>query len=256
MGDSRHRALARGLRILEAIADARNGLTITELCKLTGVEKSTTSRLVATLVDLGFLARMENRRVVLTGRILHMAKGFQEQFNLSEIARPYLIELRDKVGETTILTIREGNQTVSIDQFDPDHPFRLVPHVGNTAPIDATAAGRAMLFTLPVAEQHRVLEEIKDTPVEHPEVRLSRQAWAKELERFRSRGYVWIPRSDDVERVAAVALDRNGQALAAVSIYGPKYRMGGRIGEFGIEAKTAASKVSRAAFGVRSGELP
>ena len=252
--EARYRALARGLRILEAVADGRGGLTVTELAELTGTDKSSVSRLVATLVDLGFLARLDNRRVILTGRILSLAKGFQKQYNLSEIARPYLNELCDAVGETVILTIRQGDYTVSVEQIDPQQPFRMVPHVGNIAPLHATAAGRAILFSLPVVEQHRILDNLRDAPVEHPEVRLDRDSWARELELARSRGYVWISRTDDVERVAALAQDRNGLPLAAVSIYGPKYRMQNRVPELGREARATAAKVSRAAYGVRARE--
>lgn len=250
--EARYRALARGLRILEAVADGRGGLTVTELAELTGTDKSSVSRLVATLVDLGFLARLDNRRVVLTGRVLSLAKGFQRQYNLSEIARPYLKELCDVVGETVILTIRQGDYTVSIEQIDPEQPFRMVPHIGNLAPLHATAAGRAILFALPVVEQHRILDDLREAPVEHPEVRLDRATWARELELARARGFVWIPRTDDVERVAALAQDRNGLPLAAVSIYGPKYRMQPRVIELGREARATATKVSRAAYGVRA----
>ncbi|MEU0480143.1 IclR family transcriptional regulator [Streptosporangium sp. NPDC006013] len=252
--EARYRALARGLRILEAVADGRGGLTVTELAELTGTDKSSVSRLVATLVDLGFLARLDNRRVVLTGRVLSLGKGFQKQYNLSEIARPYLKELCDVVGETVILTIRQGDYTVSIEQIDPEQPFRMVPHIGNLAPLHATAAGRAILFALPVVEQHRILDDLRDAPVEHPEVRLDRESWARELELARSRGYVWIPRTDDVERVAALAQDRNGLPLAAVSIYGPKYRMQSRVTELGREARATAAKMSRAAYGIRARE--
>ncbi|MEU7001815.1 IclR family transcriptional regulator [Nonomuraea sp. NPDC046570] len=252
--EARYRALARGLRILEAVADGRGGLTVTELAELTGTDKSSVSRLVATLVDLGFLARLDNRRVVLTGRVLSLAKGFQKQYNLSEIARPYLQELCDVVGETVILTIRQGDYTVSIEQIDPEQPFRMVPHIGNLAPLHATAAGRAILFALPVVEQHRILDDLRDAPVEHPEVRLDRESWARELELARTRGFVWIPRTDDVERVAALAQDRNGLPLAAVSIYGPKYRMQNRVTELGREARATAAKMSRAAYGIRARE--
>ena len=253
--EARYRALARGLRILEAVADGRGGLTVTELAELTGTDKSSVSRLVATLVDLGFLARLDNRRVVLTGRVLTLAKGFQKQYNLSEIARPYLNELCAAVGETVILTIRQGDYTVSVEQIDPEQPFRMVPHVGNIAPMHATAAGRAILFALPVVEQHRILDDLREAPVEHPEVRLNRETWARELELARSRGYVWISRTDDVERVAALAQDRNGLPLAAVSIYGPKYRMQNRVPELGREARATAAKVSRAAYGIRAREF-
>lgn len=252
--DSRHRALARGLRILEAVADARGGLGVTELAGITGIDKSSTSRLVSTLVDLGFLARLENRRVVLTGRVLNLAKGFRQQYNLSEIARPHLEELRDRVGETVILTIRQRSSSVSIDQYDPEHPFRMVPHVGNAAPLYATAAGRSILFALPTGEQQRIIDELVDAPVEHPEVRLDRTSWAREFELAQTRGYVWIPRTDDVERVAAVVLDRNGGPLAAVSVYGPRYRIHDRLAELGREARATAGRISRAAFGVRPGE--
>ncbi|WP_198663848.1 IclR family transcriptional regulator [Jiangella endophytica] len=254
MDDGRHRALVRGVRILESVAESRSGLTVTELAELTGADKSSVSRLVTTLVDLGFLARLENRKIVLTGRILSLSKGFRQQYNLSEIARPHLTELLDRVNETVILTIREGNFTVSIDQLDPEHPFRMVPHVGNAAPMYATAAGRAILFALPVSEQHRIIDELRDAPVEHPEVRLDRDSWARELELARTRGFVWIPRSDDVERIAALAHDRNGGPLAAVSVYGPRYRMHERIADLGREARSTAGRISRAAYGIRPGE--
>jgi DNA-binding IclR family transcriptional regulator len=242
--------------ILEAIAQAEAGLSITRLAELTGVDKSSVSRLVTTLVDLGFLARLENRSVILTGRVLMLAKGFQRQYNLSEIARPFLADLRDRVNETVILTVRQGLSSVSIEQFDPEHPFRMVPHVGNAAPLYATAAGRAIMFTLPMAEQHRIIDDLADAAVEHPEVRLDHESWGREIERARSRGFVWIRRTDDVERIAVAVLDLHGGALAAISIYGPKYRMEDRLSELGREARQAAVRVSRAAQGLRPGELP
>lgn len=252
MEDSRHRTLARGIAILESVAEARDGMTITDLARINGVDKSTTSRLVASLCDFGYLTRLPDRRIVLTGRVLRLTRGFQEQFDLQKLARPAITDLRDRVGESVVLTIREGNFSVSIDQADPEHNFRMVPHIGNAAPLDATAAGRAMLFALPVPEQHRILAATRDEPVEHPEVRLTPRTLLKEAELARRRGYVWIRRSDDVERVAAVVLDSLGAPLAAVSIYGPKYRMADRIDELGKESKITADAVGTLARGHRA----
>lgn len=250
--DARHRTLARGIAILETVAEASDGTTITDLARVTGIDKSTTSRLVASLCDFGYLSRLPDRRIVLTGRILRLTRGFQAQFDLQKLARPTLIDLRDRVGESIVLTIREGNFSVSIDQVDPEQRFRMVPHIGNTAPLDATAAGRAILFALPVPEQRRIIAEIRDTPIEHPEVRLDARTLAREAETSRRRGYVWIPRSDDVERVAAVVLDYLGEPLAAVSIYGPKYRMHDHLDRLGKECKITADAVGLLARGQRS----
>lgn len=252
--DNRHRALSRGLELLEAVAETPHGMSITELAELTGIQKSTVSRLVSTLVETGYLARREDRKIALTGRVLPLAKGFRRQYNLSDLARPLLLELRDRVGETVILTVRQGDYTVSLDQYDPSSPFRMVPHVGNAAPLYGTAAGRALMFTLPVGEQRRIIDDLEGQPVEHPEVRLTPETWAREFELARTRGYVWIPRSDDVERIAAVVLDQNGGPLAAVSIYGPRYRMHDRLAELGREARRTASAIARAAMGLRREE--
>lgn len=252
MEGSNHRTLARGIAILETVAEAHDGCTISELASITGNDKSTTSRLVSSLCDFGYLTRLPDRRVVLTGRVLRLTRGFQAQFDLQKLARPVLTELRDRVGESVILTIREGNFSVSIDQIDPEQNFRMVPHVGNTAPLDATAAGRAMLFALPAPEQVRILAAIQDEPVEHPEVRLTPRTLQVEADKARRRGFVWIQRSDDVERVAAVVLDTLGAPLAAVSIYGPRYRMRDRIEELGRECKQVAEAVGMLARGQRA----
>ena len=98
------------------------------------------------------------------------------------------------------------------------------------------------------------MEELADAPVEHPEVGLDHGSWAREFELAQTRGYVRIPRSDDVARVAAVVIDRDGGPLAAVSVYGPKYRMHDGVAELGGEARRTAGRIVRAAFGVRAGE--
>lgn len=252
MEGSSHRTLARGIAILETVAEAPDGSTISELAAITGNDKSTTSRLVSSLCDFGYLTRLPDRRVVLTGRVLRLTRGFQAQFDLQKVSRPVLTELRDRVGESVILTIREGNFSVSIDQIDPERNFRMVPHVGNTAPLDATAAGRAMLFALPAPEQQRILAAIQDEPVEHPEVRLTARTLQLEADKARRRGFVWIQRSDDVERVASVVLDTLGAPLAAVSIYGPRYRMRERIEELGRECKQVADAIGMLARGQRA----
>ncbi len=252
MEDARHRTLARGIAVLETVAETRDGMTISDLARISGIDKSTTSRLVASLCDFGYLTRLPDRRIVLTGRVLRLTRGFQDQFDLQKVARPALTDLRDRVGESVVLTIREGNFSVSIDQVDPEHNFRMVPHIGNTAPLDATAAGRAMLFALPAPEQHRILAATRDEPVEHPEVRLTARTLAQEADTARRQGYVWIRRTDDVERVAAVILDSLGAPLAAVSIYGPRYRMHDRLDELGKECKVTADAIAMLAHGQRA----
>lgn len=244
MDDLKHRTLGRGFAILEAVAAAGEGLSVTELAAITELDKSTTSRLVSSLADLGYLHRQVDRSVILSGKVLRLTRGFEDQFDLQKLARPLLLALRDRVNETVILTVRQGNFTTSIDQVDPLQNMRLVPHVGNTAPLDATAAGRAILLSLPVAEAKSVLRATKEDKVEHPEVRLAPARLDREAERAVAQGYVWIRRSDDLERIAAPVYDAVGMPVAAISVYGPKYRMHDRIPEFGAACRDAANELT------------
>ena len=64
MEEARHRTLSRGFAILEAVAAAENGTSITELARSTNIEKSTVSRLVSSLQEIGYLNRLPDLRVV------------------------------------------------------------------------------------------------------------------------------------------------------------------------------------------------
>ncbi|WP_163541162.1 hypothetical protein [Occultella kanbiaonis] len=70
-----------------------------------------------------------------------------------------------------------------------------------------------------------------------------------ENDRARPLGYVHIPRSDDIERVAAAITDSVGNPLGAVVVCGPKYRMQDRIQEIGLACRKVARTVSNLVSG-------
>lgn len=242
--EGRHRTLARGFQILEVVAESSRGMGVSEIAAATGLDRSTVSRMIGSLEAMGYLVRAPDRTLVMGGRILRLSEGFHSQFSLEALARPALESLRDATGETAILVAREGSHSSCIDQADPQHQLRMVNHTGLRTPLHATAGGRAILFSLPDAEQLRILEECGDEPVEHPEVNLTFGQLTSQNTQARRLGYVHIPRSDDIERVAAVILDAIGEPLGAVTVYGPKYRMQGRIHEIGLTCRQAAHSVS------------
>ena len=245
MDEGRHRTLGRGFAALEALAESANGLTVSEVAAVAGLDKSTTSRLVGSLEAMGYVVRQPDRTLILGGKVLRLSRGFRTQFNLKDHARSVLEEVRDYTEETAILAVREGDHSACVDQADPPHDLRMVSHVGLRTPMHATAGGRAMLFSLPEAEQLRVLEASADEPVEHPEVNLTLGQLRKENDRARQLGYVHIPRTDDIERVAAPILDAVGRPLGAIVVYGPKFRMQDRLQSIGLACRKGAGTVSR-----------
>jgi hypothetical protein len=56
-------ALVRVFSILEAVAGHSAGITLGDISRTVGLHKSTTFRMVKTMVKLGYLARVENNKL-------------------------------------------------------------------------------------------------------------------------------------------------------------------------------------------------
>lgn len=253
------RTLARGLAILETVASAAGGVTVTQLAARAGLDKSTASRLVSALEDLGYVLRQDDRSLVLTSKVVMLARGHREQLDIRRVARPMLERLRDRVNETVYLSVRHGLRVVYVDQFDPARQVIVASQVGKAAPLHGTAMGRAVLFALPPDQQDTLLGELMPLPVESPELALTHEELRREVRLAAERGYVTIDRSDDLSRVGAEIRDAVSTPVAAVGVYGPEYRMRSRLREIGRACRATADEISGLIAGQDSraaGEVP
>ncbi len=61
-------SLAKAFRLLEAIAAHDSDLTLSELAAAASLDPGTTHRMLKTMVDLGYVERLESKRFSLTSR--------------------------------------------------------------------------------------------------------------------------------------------------------------------------------------------
>ncbi len=238
------RTLARGLLLLEAVAAAPGGVGVTELAETCGLDKGTTSRLLASLRDMGYLRqRPSDRRYLLTGRVMRLARGFVAQFELRELARPHLVRLRDLTNETVHLGVREGSRLVFLDQLETDHALRLASAIGQNLPLHVTAMGRAILAALPAAERDELLEKLLADD-RHAELVVDLKQLRNELRTAEARGWATAERGDDVTRLGSAVLDATGAPVAALSVSGPAHRMAPRLAELGAHCRATAQAIS------------
>ena len=66
-------------------------------------------------------------------------------FDVRAVALPIMETLRDRLGETVNLTVREGDQVVYIEKATPNRMMRVQQLVGARAPLHVTAVGKLML---------------------------------------------------------------------------------------------------------------
>lgn len=136
--------LDRGLRVLDVLASAPGGLTVTELAGQLGVNRTVVYRLVSTL-ELHALLRKDSRGRLHVGLgVLHLASAVQPV--LRDLAAPVLRHLAESTGCTAHLTVADGGEALALAVVEPSWTdFHVGYRVGARHPLGRGAAGKAIL---------------------------------------------------------------------------------------------------------------
>lgn len=214
-------SLARGLVILEKLAQDETHLGISELAETLGVNKSTASRLVKTLLQHGFVEKAENERSYCLGPMLvNLSRKVITRLPLREAAKPFLQMLVDGSGECAHLAVHLRGKALYIDQAESPSALRVNVAVGQLAPLHCTALGKVLLafgdLPLPV-------------PLESytPRTIVEASALAGELELIRGQGFAVddLEFDSNVRCIAAPVFDFRAKMVGAIGISGPASRL-------------------------------
>ncbi|MDT5037133.1 MAG: hypothetical protein QOE03_2318 [Micromonosporaceae bacterium] len=136
--------LDRGLRLLQLVADAPGGLTVTEAAARLGVGRAVVYRLATTLGEHGMIRRDPAGRLRLGAGVLHLARRAQPL--VADAALPCLRRLAEQVGATAHLTIAEGGEGLALAVVEPSWTqFHIAYRTGSRHPLELGAAGLAIL---------------------------------------------------------------------------------------------------------------
>jgi DNA-binding IclR family transcriptional regulator len=136
--------LDRGLRLLQLVAAAPGGLTVTEAAAALGVGRAVVYRLAGTLAAHGLLRRDDAARLRLGVGVLPLARAAQPI--LADAATAPLRRLAEATGATAHLTMADGAEAVAVLVVEPTWTrFHVAYRPGSRHPLDRGAAGRAIL---------------------------------------------------------------------------------------------------------------
>jgi IclR family transcriptional regulator, KDG regulon repressor len=238
--------LEKGLAVLGALTERSGvqGRTLTEVSELVGMNMSTTLRILNTLVEWGYVRRV-NDRYMLGLRVLALSKAVTETLEVRREARPLLEELCRDAEQTCHLGVLDRNEIVYIDKVEPSRPFQMRSRIGDRMPVHATALGKVMLaFSSPA-----IVASILAQPLtaQTPRTVVDPQELRQQLEEIRLLGYA-LDNEENEEGVmclGAPIFDHRGDLIAAVSVSGPAFTMAGEaLPEIGEKLRRAGLSIS------------
>ena len=220
-------SLTRGLSLLEALARAERGLTLTDLAQRVQLAPSTAHRLLATLEKMGYVYQGgELGRWYIGLQAFTVGTSFLANRDFVAQSHPYMRRLMEQSGETANLGIIDGTEAVFIDQVQCREMMRTIVKLGSRVPLHASGVGKAIFAALPDDQIDAILK-VKGLPrITANTITSPETMWAS-VRVIRQRGWSF----DDEEHalgtrcVAAPIYDEHADVLGAISLAGPSSRL-------------------------------
>ena len=152
--------LAKGLNLLEELAQSAEGMTAVGLAESIGIHKTSVYRYLNTLLQAGYIQTNGDGRYHLGNKILELGSQLLRRMPLRETAHPFLIELNDDTQMTVHLCVLDRQDVVYIDKIESHRTLPIMSRIGSRAPAYCTGVGKALLSGLPTDQVVSLLREV------------------------------------------------------------------------------------------------
>lgn len=214
-------SLQRGLQVLSLFNRETYSLSLTEIKEAADLNKTTAFRIISTLENAGYLERdPETKRYRPGLKVLQLGFTAVSSLEFRDIARPYLRQLSQDVGETVSLSVLDGLDVVYVDRVRNQQIVGIVLGIGSRIPAQCSSMGKALLAYLPPEE----LVQRLDRPWSPctPYSIANRLDYEANLVQVRQQGYALNDEEleNGLRAVAAPIWDNHNQVVAAINITG------------------------------------
>ncbi|MCU0835038.1 MAG: IclR family transcriptional regulator [Chromatiaceae bacterium] len=215
----------RAAALLDALARAGGIANLKVLSADTGLHPSTASRILTSLMAHGYVEREGSGRYKLGVRLLQLAAKVGTQLDVRRLAPPVMEWLRDQVGETVNLSLRDRDEVVYVERVTSSQMMRVEQVVGSRAPLHVTAVGKLFLGVGGDSEVRSYALRTGLPPYTRHSIREA-ETLVREARQAVAQGYAF----DDEEAelgvgcIGVLVRDAEGRAVAGLSVSAPRER--------------------------------
>ena len=152
-------SVERALNILEAVAQERNGVTVSELSDRLGLNISTCHHLITTLVKKGFVTHLGRiKGYTLGARLRELVEISEGQHDADVLLAEDLRALGERLGHSVQFAVLSDTSLMTKLSFPgPDNDVAEASEIEKMSALHATATGKAILAWIPDTELARII---------------------------------------------------------------------------------------------------
>ncbi|WLR92023.1 IclR family transcriptional regulator [Shinella zoogloeoides] len=243
--------IGKALTLLDVVSRLDRDTGLTDLARLSALDKATARRLLVELEKHGFVEQDgETRKYRLGAAPVRLARIRQARFPFVAVAAPFVKALADAVGETVHLSEFSGGRLATIHVEDSTQAHRVIVDVGAALPFHATASGLAFLAFLPQGE----IDEALARPLARfsPQTVTDADALRDLLGQTVERGFSICRQGFEMGVISAAApiVAPNGRPAGALAVAAPIARADtAKMLDIGAKAATAARGIAEKYYG-------
>jgi len=211
-------SLVRGLSVIRTFNADHPRQTLAQVAESTGLARATARRFLHTLVTVGY-AGTDGTEFWLTPRVLELGYSYLSGLGLPAIAQPRLEELSRHIGESSSLSVLDGNDVVYVNRVPVRRIMTVSITIGTRFPAYATSMGRVILAGLSSEELDAYLADVELRPLT-PATLVDVPSFRAELTRIREQGFAIVDQELEpgLRSLAAPVHSPSGRVVAAVNI--------------------------------------
>jgi len=240
-------SVGRALKILELVAQSRDGLGISELSRRLEISKGTVFGLCNQLEAGGALSRdPESKRYGLGPLVATLARRGSAQAALRDTAAPEMTRLCNRLDESVFLGVMGRGEVLVVEARQPPEQIRISAGPGTRLPLLAGAVGKVFLAGQTPARVDELLAGGLPRYTEHTVT--DPDQYRAQLDQVRSQGYA-LERDEfllGIWGVAASLGTASGMPAALYVVGFTSSLYSGRLEEAARETMAAARRIQAA----------
>ncbi len=236
----------RAIDILECFTFKERERTLGEIVKQTKLNRTTVIRLLSHLMSREYVKYDDRNRTYQLGiKMLELGGVAISSISLRQIAAPHLTRLRDDLGHTILLGVRQEDNLMYIDKRDGKGGALIVTsEIGRRRPLHFGMLGMILMAYLSREEQEYLLKKDPLQPYTHATI-TNKKTFLNVLSEIREKGY-FMGREEAFEGVGGISApirDYQNNVVAALGFT----MMVSLFDRPGVEAETL-KKIKEAAL--------